>query len=247
MAKLPLKKTVSKKQAAKRVAPIATKAKPATKVAPKAAKVDPKLAAWLAPKYRSPSASMKTYTTAKPFPHVVLPRIFAQAKADALREAILNLANNGGFTHKESDLFSLAQTADLNATTDPAIKELRDLFASPEWRAYLTALTGVPLAGGALDIGGSLYQDTDFLLCHDDQVAGRRLAYVYYLGPDFTPKEGGALTLLNTKNGKPGTVVHRYPPKYNTLALFTVSDKSWHAVEEVLAEKPRLSINGWFH
>ncbi len=237
-------KSTPKKGRARAAAKKSAPAKKATR-APTA--VSPALAAWLAPKYRTPATFSKQYVTAKPYQHIVLPKLFAPAKADALREAILRMVNTGGFTHKESDLFSLAQTPDLNATTDPVIRELRELFASAEWRAYLTALTGVPLVGGALDIGGSLYQDTDFLLCHDDQVAGRRLAYIYYLGPDFTAKDGGALTVLDTKQGKPNAVVHRYPPQYNTLALFTVSEKSWHAVEEVLTDKPRLSINGWFH
>jgi Rps23 Pro-64 3,4-dihydroxylase Tpa1-like proline 4-hydroxylase len=169
------------------------------------------------------------------------------AKAAALRAAVTALAKQGGFTHKESDLFSLAQTADFADTTNKTLAEFRAFLRSPEWTAYLRTLTGVALTGLQLDSGASLYLDKDYLLCHDDQVTGRKIAYIFYLGPNFTARDGGALALLDTKSGKPGAVVKRLAPQYNTLVMFTVSSKSWHAVEEVTSAKPRISINGWFH
>jgi Rps23 Pro-64 3,4-dihydroxylase Tpa1-like proline 4-hydroxylase len=205
------------------------------------------LDSWLAPRYRNAGALAKNYGKAKPFPHIVLRRVFVPARAAAVQNAAIGMVKAGEFTHKDSDLFSLSQTPDLNASTNPAIVGLRQLFQSPEWRAYIAQVTGVRLSGKSLDIGGSLYLDTDFLLCHDDQVTGRKIAYIYYAGPDFTARDGGALALLSSRGKSPGDIIVRYPPQFNTLAMFTVSAKSWHAVEEVLSDKPRLSINGWFH
>jgi Rps23 Pro-64 3,4-dihydroxylase Tpa1-like proline 4-hydroxylase len=208
------------------------------------------LASWLAPKYQTPAALAKnaqTYVTAKPFPHIVLPGIFTPSKVTALRTAILALHKRGGFTHKESDLFSLAQTHDFRNEKTGPIAELVQFFKSAEWNAYLKALTHVSLSGKELDIGASLYTSTDYLLCHDDQVTGRKIAFIYYLCDDFAVTDGGALVLLDSKGKQPGKIVKRYAPKFNTLAMFTVSAKSWHAVEEVVSSKKRFSINGWFH
>lgn len=208
------------------------------------------LASWLAPRYRTPSTILKNasaYRSAQPFPHAVLPGIFTPAKAEALRAAVLALEKRGGFTHKESDLFSLAQSRDFRHETNGAIGELAQFFKSPAWRTYLAALTGARLTGRELDIGASLYADTDYLLCHDDRVTGRKVAFIYYLCEDFGVTDGGALVLLDSRGKQPGKIVKRYPPRFNTLALFTVSSKSWHAVEEVTGKKKRFSINGWFH
>jgi len=39
----------------------------------------------------------------------------------------------------------------------------------------------------------------DCLLCHDDELEGRCLAYVYYLTPDWTAEDGGTLDLFDSK------------------------------------------------
>ena len=33
----------------------------------------------------------------------------------------------------------------------------------------------------------------DNLLCHDDQLEGRRIAFIFYLVPDWTAEDGGIL------------------------------------------------------
>ena len=32
---------------------------------------------------------------------------------------------------------------------------------------------------------------TDTLLCHDDELEGRRIAFIYYLVPEWTKEDGG--------------------------------------------------------
>ena len=36
--------------------------------------------------------------------------------------------------------------------------------------------------------------DTDVLLCHDDELEGRRIAFIFYLVPEWTKEDGGELT-----------------------------------------------------
>jgi Rps23 Pro-64 3,4-dihydroxylase Tpa1-like proline 4-hydroxylase len=202
---------------------------------------------WIAPAYHDPAALAARYQQGAPFPHIVLHDVLRAERADALRDAVRELVATKAFEHKESDLFSLAQSPNLLHTTNKTLAAFRDFLQSAEWTAYMKTLTSVPLTGAEIDYGASLYLRKDFLLCHDDQVTGRKIAYVYYVGPDFMAEDGGALALLDTRERKPGDVVKRYAPKYNSLALFTVSATSWHEVEEILTDTPRLSLNGWLH
>jgi prolyl 3-hydroxylase /prolyl 3,4-dihydroxylase len=198
---------------------------------------------WVNKKYHDPSKLAKQYKSAKPYPHISLEGFLVEAKAKQLRQALLTEQ----FFEKESDLFKLSQTNELMHATNPVIKEFRALLASPEFSQYMQRISGVKLTNKELDMGGSMYKDTDFLLCHDDRVTGRKIAYILYLNPTFKPKEGGALALFNSKGKHPGAVVKRYSPSWNTFNFFTVSQKSWHSVEEVTTKNVRISINGWFH
>ena len=95
---------------------------------------------------------------------------------------------------------------------------------------------------------GVIYSECDYLLCHDDELEGRKIAYVLNLSRGFTKRSGGALALLDhDAHGKPRKVAKRITPRWNTLVLFTVSPVSHHTVEEVLEDRERLTIGGWFH
>lgn len=64
------------------------------------------------------------------------------------------------------------------------------------------------------------------------------------------PKNGGALRLYPIE--KPNVPKQDWslvvPPAWNQLAFFTVQPGlSFHDVEEVYVDKPRMSISGWFH
>lgn len=45
---------------------------------------------------------------------------------------------------------------------------------------------------------GSKYEYTDTLLCHDDELEGRRIAFILYLVPYWKKEDGGALDLFDT-------------------------------------------------
>lgn len=43
-----------------------------------------------------------------------------------------------------------------------------------------------------------MYYFPDTLLCHDDELDDRRIAFIYYLVPEkWTKEDGGALDLFN--------------------------------------------------
>ncbi|XP_064089455.1 prolyl 3-hydroxylase OGFOD1-like isoform X4 [Macrobrachium nipponense] len=150
--------------------------------------------------------------------------------------------------HKKSnDLYKFKQTSDLKSVSSPCIESLRKFFYG-DFRKWLSDVTGIEL-NDTVDMSSSRYEYTDVLLCHDDELKGRRVAYILYLTPPWYEKDGGTLDLFDVDNkGQPRDVVASLLPKWNTLAFFEVSPVSFHQVREVLSRnKVRLSINGWFH
>ncbi|XP_077862401.1 prolyl 3-hydroxylase OGFOD1-like [Saccoglossus kowalevskii] len=93
------------------------------------------------------------------------------------------------------------------------------------------------------------YEYTDVLLCHDDELEGRRIAFILYLVPHWDIKDGGNLDLFETdEHGQPSEIVKSLVPSWNTLSFFEVTPVSFHQVSEVLTQdKTRLSVSGWFH
>lgn len=148
---------------------------------------------------------------------------------------------------KNNDLYKFRQTGDLKGVTTPFISALR-YFLRTFVRQWLSDVTGLPL-NDEIDMSSSRYSHTDVLLCHDDELEGRRIAYILYLLPPWGPEDGGSLDLFATDgDGHPSHIVRSITPENNAFAFFEVSPVSFHQVSEVLScDKTRLSINGWFH
>ncbi len=100
----------------------------------------------------------------------------------------------------------------------------------------------------------------DVLLCHDDELEGRRVAFILYLVPPWQSSDGGTLDLytadsehptlcvclcvcvllddrhlvcsssLSSGNFQPQSIVKSLVPSLNTLVLFEVSPVSFHQV-----------------
>lgn len=176
-------------------------------------------------------------------------------------------------TYKETDLFKLYQTCDLAnikssdsiAVEMPQLLALRDSIYSPAFRNFVIEVTGCGELIDRVDCAANAYVGGSHLLCHDDVIGNRKVSYIIYLtDPDeeWLPSDGGMLELyplepegqlhdtLGNIQGIPTTIpTTLIPPKFNTMALFIVQPgRSYHAVQEVFTkDKPRLSIQGWFH
>ena len=72
----------------------------------------------------------------------------------------------------------------------------------------------------------------DVLLCHDDELEGRRVAYILYLvDEDWNSEDGGGLDLFNVdSNGQPDKITATVQPEWNSLAFFAVTPTSFHQV-----------------
>ena len=203
------------------------------------------LVTWINPLYLTEKKILhikEKFQKNTPFPHYIFEDFLLPEKAQELRKSLITCS----FTEKDADLFFMAETEDLNTTTEPTISSFIQLLKSKELHEMITTITGCKL-GKTVDAAGSVYPFTGYLLPHDDQLEGRAVAYVLNLSQNFTKKDGGALELFAAPKNQPTAVIKSYPPRWNSFVLFTVSPQSFHQVTEVTTNNPRLSINGWLH
>ncbi len=213
------------------------------------------LAAWINPEYldQKTIASLKAdFNNSKPYRYLEASEFFLHHRLVEVLKALLEEK----FYNKESDLFKFNQTQDLKNTESKVLKEFINFLYSKEFIAYMQHLTDF-LFSKTVDIAGTLYEDTNFLLCHDDQLDDRKIAFLCYLST-VEETDGGSLALYNAQKSKdhadgretwlPTTVAKRIYPSFNKLAFFEVSEISFHEVEEVItSETKRLAIGGWYY
>ena len=80
---------------------------------------------------------------------------------------------------------------------------------------------------------------------------GRRIAFIIYLvSEDWDTLDGGALDLFSHHPSSPlipSAVATSLVPQWNSFAFFPTTPSSFHQVSEILTDKIRLSISGWFY
>lgn len=196
--------------------------------------------AWIDRKYYQHNLQLtKRFKTTKPYSHLILKNFFNPQKLEALRTALFTEP----FERIDKDLFSFENTKDLATSRNPVISEFYQFFSSQEFRKCMEQITGEKL-GTISDMHAHKFLQGDYLLFHDDVVERRKLAYVINLSHGFTRQDGGRFMMYDVK--KPQKSVISLIPQFNTFVCFKVSNKSLHTVEEVLTNKERLTIGGWF-
>ncbi|XP_031170197.1 prolyl 3-hydroxylase OGFOD1 isoform X2 [Sander lucioperca] len=193
---------------------------------------------------RSPCRQGDLELDCHPFPHCIIKNFLgSETFVENLQRELLEL----NFHEKSNDLYKFKQSDDLRKRTEPHIAGLRAALFG-RFRSWLGEVLGVELEP-TVDISCAKYEYTDVLLCHDDELEGRRIAFILYLVPPWQSSDGGTLDLYTTdSNFQPQSIVKSLIPSLNTLVLFEVSPVSFHQVSEVLTQdKCRLSLSGWFH
>jgi prolyl 3-hydroxylase /prolyl 3,4-dihydroxylase len=181
----------------------------------------------------------KEFKKHTPFPHVVIGNFFLNAKIKEVTAAL----KKQQFQRTENDLYQFERTADFKSSNG-ILKQFYTFFSSQSFKTLITSITGEQL-GERIDMAGFIYNNTDYLLPHDDRLTTRKIAFIINLS-NSEKKDGGALELFNSKRGEPTTIEKSYPSRFNTLTLFKVSPISFHQVAEVINNK-RYTITGWFH
>jgi Rps23 Pro-64 3,4-dihydroxylase Tpa1-like proline 4-hydroxylase len=218
----------------------------------------------LGPTFQSQKENIqRSYADAKPYPHAQIFDLFQPDFLNAVKEEIKSQTT---VNFKESDLFRVYQSIDLAnlvpgtelATKLKHVMKLRQLLYSQEWRSSMEEMAGLSAntLTEQIDCACNCHAPGCHLLCHDDVIGTRKISYIIYLTePDWKPEEGGALELYepqldenDTEEASLPIPVSRAWPVFNSMAFFVVTPgSSFHAVQEVLGDRPRLSLQGWFH
>jgi Rps23 Pro-64 3,4-dihydroxylase Tpa1-like proline 4-hydroxylase len=178
------------------------------------------------------------FENGKPFSHLVLRDFLVENVIQQIAKAL----QQEEFAVQESDLYQFTQTRDFGTIASGPLASFYRFLCSTEFKEYLQHITGIH-APGKVDCSAFLYRATDYLLPHDDRMAGRKIAYTLHLSKDFARSDGGALEFFSGSK-----IEASLPPRFNTLVLFPVIEgRAVHQVSEMMAEKELLSIFGWFH
>lgn len=134
---------------------------------------------------------------------------------------------------------------------DPIIADITFAFQDKRVIDKVAALTEIREASGDphLYAGGISSMERGHFLnphidnSHDgDQQYYRVLNLLYYITPDWRPKNGGNLELWDEKVTKPVEI----PSLFNRLVLMATNDRSWHSVNEVKADAARCCISNYY-
>ncbi|HVK83589.1 MAG TPA: 2OG-Fe(II) oxygenase [Kofleriaceae bacterium] len=188
------------------------------------------------------AALTATWRAARPFPHIVVDDLVAEARLPEL----FAILEEEAVERNEADLYAFDATAREPQTAE--FRALREAFAGT-LAPRLSRITGhtVQRAG----MRAYAYRPGHYLLPHTDHQDDleRVLAYAYYL-PSPEPPVGGELELFSCEVAGGDivatTAAKVIEPRANRLVVFEVSDVSLHQVREVLAGL-RISLAGWFY
>jgi hypothetical protein len=102
-------------------------------------------------------------------------------------------------------------------------------FCSREYRAAMSAITGLDLDGLVMEANLFHYGPGAWLGSHVDLPA-KVVTHVLYFNDDWDPHLGGCLQVLRDGGAE---VVHEVPPAAGSSVVLVRSDTSWHAVARV--------------
>ena len=159
----------------------------------------------------------------------------------------------------------------------PNLLSLKNAIYSKSYLQIIERLTNLPpntLTNTTIDCAINCHTKGCHLLCHDDVIGTRKISFIIYLTEvGWGRDDGGCLELYDavqeageddnnekqSSSSNTSSTSHRHVPtalptktilpNFNTMAYFVVKPGvSFHSVKEVFnVDKPRLSIQGWYH
>jgi Rps23 Pro-64 3,4-dihydroxylase Tpa1-like proline 4-hydroxylase len=146
----------------------------------------------------------------------------------------------------------------------PHLYQLKEYIYSVEFRNFISQITDVKDLIDRVDCSINIYTNGCHLLCHDDVIGTRRVSFIIYLTDPYEEwnyEDGGGLELYpldpssitegaeckyNSKHtqGVPTPNPTKILlPSFNSMVLFPVQPgRSYHSVQEIYSDKPRMSI-----
>jgi Rps23 Pro-64 3,4-dihydroxylase Tpa1-like proline 4-hydroxylase len=181
----------------------------------------------------------REYGDANPVPHLLLTDFLDPEVASALAKEFPE-PNTEAWTqykHHNENKCGMAK----RELFPPALGEVTDELNSPDFVAWLSALTGIAglvsdpsLEGGGLhqsSRGGFLNVHSDFSHHHYHKHWRRRINLILYLNPGWNANWGGAIELWDAKMRSCRV---KYSPMLNHALIFNTDEKSLHGFPEPL-------------
>lgn len=189
----------------------------------------------------------RDWSTSGPTSHLViddaLPPDLARRVFEA-RPAIENLALKSSLKERKKVGVSVEEW-------DPLMREATLALQSRPVLEATEKVTGISqlIADTTLYAAGiSVMEKGDFLQPHldnshdGDQQLYRVLNLLYYVTPDWDPDDGGNLELWD-HDVRDRVVVEA---RFNRLVIMMTGTKSWHSVQEVTGDVPRVCLSSYF-
>lgn len=181
-----------------------------------------------------------SFSSAAPFPHVVVRGFLDAATADAVAREFPAMDDPRWFRYHNPIEHKYA-TPDVDGL--PHTKRLFERMQSPEFLDVVRRVTGIPtlesdptLHGAGLHFhprGGKLDVHVDYSL-HPKLPKERRVNVILYLNDAWDDAWGGALELWRGTHRGPVARVAEVSPTFNTAVIFATDDTSFHGMPRPL-------------
>lgn len=195
------------------------------------------------------------YQSAEPFPNIYFENFFNPAVLDAVLDEFPNLEGKDDIRYHTPNEIKLASKGERRFGT--VTKAFTHFLNSEPFLLFLQELTGIEetLTPDPYFEGGGFHQTKPggFLKIHADfnkhRQTGldRRLNVLVYLNKDWKEEYGGHFELWNRDMTK---CEKKILPAFNTMAMFTTSDFSYHGLPNPLTcppDRSRKSLALYFY
>jgi hypothetical protein len=183
------------------------------------------------------------YVSGDPFPNIAFENFFNPDMLDAILEEFPDLEGKGDLKYNTPNEIKLASLGERRF--GPVSKAFVHFLNSEPFLLFLQELTGIEetLMPDPYFEGGGFHQTKPggFLKIHADfnkhRKSGldRRLNVLVYLNKDWKDEYGGHFELWNRDMTR---CVKKILPAFNTMAMFTTSDFSYHGLPNPLTCPP---------
>ena len=214
---------------------------------------------FLNPKYQDLQAIAKGFTakyqSADPFPNIAFEEFFNPGVLDAILEEFPELESKDDIKYQTPNEIKLASRGERRF--GPVTKAFVHFLNSEPFLLFLQGLTGIEetLTPDPYFEGGGFHQTKPggFLKIHADfnkhRQTGldRRLNVLVYLNKDWKDEYGGHFELWDREMAR---CVKKVAPRFNTMAMFTTSDFSYHGLPNPLTcppDRSRKSLALYFY
>jgi hypothetical protein len=195
------------------------------------------------------------YQGAKPFPHVIMNKLFPEEILDSL---LVEMSQMGRERWSSIDQDTRERTLRMRSAAEmgAAGDRLLSIVHSAAFLYFLSEITGIPHLLPDPYLQGSGYammRRSDYFSVHSDRNVAyetglvRRLAMIIFLNKSWSPEYHGELELWS-HDAKRCDVSIR--PLYNTTVLFEVANPNYHGVPTPLAcptDRMRQSFILYYH